>query len=138
MDPSVLRTTEVEGSPEGPAGCVIYVAEGADEDRSRYIELRTGSAVIGADAEAALVLHDPKVSRRHAELTITAHGVRFQDLGSTNGSYILGNKITQAELQLGGRVKLGSTVLVLLPIGDGRGIVPDASTSYGPLRGSST
>lgn len=72
--------------------------------------------VLGRDASADLVLDDPGVSRRHAEIRITHDGphqqVIVRDLGSTNGSYVNGDQVGTEHLTDGDRLTLGSTTLI--------------------------
>jgi hypothetical protein len=59
-----------------------------------------------------IVLNDTFVSRQHAQLVITDDGrAIIKDLGSTNGSYVNGNKISECVLKPGDIVKIGSAFL---------------------------
>ena len=51
---------------------------------------------IGRDAECDIVLNHPHVSRRHATITVGHDSLWIQDLGSTNGTYVNGNRIDVA------------------------------------------
>src|SRR5690348_13853557 len=53
-------------------------------------ELRVAPEVqlIGRAAGCALSLHDPTVSRVHAEVQATTEGVLLRDRGSTNGTFV--------------------------------------------------
>ena len=68
--------------------------------------------VIGRGSEADIVVHDPGVSRRHLELRITPQGVIATDLGSTNGSYVEGHRISAATLLDGNELTIGRTHLL--------------------------
>jgi ABC-type multidrug transport system ATPase subunit/pSer/pThr/pTyr-binding forkhead associated (FHA) protein len=58
------------------------------------LSLRGESMVLGRDPQADHVLDDPMVSWRHARLTRTAASTFVQDLGSTNGTFVNGRRIT--------------------------------------------
>jgi hypothetical protein len=75
--------------------------------------LQGAVTVIGRGTEADIQLTDTGVSRRHAEVRITADGIEVADLGSTNGTYVNGVRITTMQLQDGDRVTIGGTELVL-------------------------
>ncbi|MFC1611535.1 sigma 54-interacting transcriptional regulator [Myxococcota bacterium] len=119
------------------SGCVLYVAEGGSDDRGRHLLLSRGSAVVGTAPDCDLQLHDSQVSRKHAEFTVEKQGIALRDLGSTNGTNYLGNRIGNALLKHGAHLRLGKTVLALLPLSQTDGIEPEESTQYGELIGAS-
>jgi pSer/pThr/pTyr-binding forkhead associated (FHA) protein len=51
------------------------------------------------------------VSRRHARIQLVGGSVNIDDLGSTNGTFVNGERVTHAELQEGDRVLIGSNIL---------------------------
>ena len=68
--------------------------------------------IIGRDATNQIVLNDEKVSRRHAQLTVQDNGqVMIKDLGSVNGTFVNGNRITESYLNSGDVVKCGPLFL---------------------------
>ncbi|OLC05022.1 MAG: hypothetical protein AUH78_15465 [Gemmatimonadetes bacterium 13_1_40CM_4_69_8] len=42
-------------------------------------------------------MYDPTISRTHAEIALTATGIRLKDLGSSNGTFLNGARVTEAE-----------------------------------------
>lgn len=52
--------------------------------------LREGEHIIGRDADAAVLLDSPSVSRRHARIRVMGGQATFEDLGSKNGSSVGG------------------------------------------------
>jgi DNA-binding NtrC family response regulator len=77
--------------------------------------LGEGRCVVGSGPDADLVLRDPGVSRHHLEISLSPEGVRVRDLGSTNGTFYLGQRVEQMVLALGSRIELGATTLLLEP-----------------------
>jgi hypothetical protein len=67
--------------------------------------------VVGRSREADLVLQDPNVSRRHAELRREDGGWQIVDLGSTNGIKVNGRRVDNAALRPGDQVTIGVTDL---------------------------
>lgn len=69
--------------------------------------------VIGRGDEADVVLDDPGISRRHAEIRVTTDGphlaATLTDLGSTNGTYVDGDLARSVSLQDGSTITLGRT-----------------------------
>jgi hypothetical protein len=76
-------------------------------------EMTADCVTVGRIAENTIELNDPSVSSRHAELSVSSHGYRFKDLGSTNGSRLNGNVLTPGEiydLKPGDEIILGSVL----------------------------
>jgi hypothetical protein len=68
--------------------------------------------VIGRDSTNQIVLDVNFVSRKHAQLVILDSGqVLIKDLNSTNGTFVNGNRITEAYLRAGDVVKCGNAFL---------------------------
>jgi len=67
--------------------------------------------VLGRGNEADLRLDDPGVSRRHAEIVLS-DPPRITDLGSTNGTFMDGERVTSAELYDGARIGIGALAMV--------------------------
>jgi pSer/pThr/pTyr-binding forkhead associated (FHA) protein len=68
--------------------------------------------VIGRSREADIVLQDPNVSRRHAELRREGPAWWLVDLGSTNGTELNGRRVQRSKLNDGDTITLGATDLV--------------------------
>jgi pSer/pThr/pTyr-binding forkhead associated (FHA) protein len=67
--------------------------------------------VIGRSREADIVLQDPNVSRRHAELRRGDEGWQIVDLGSTNGIKVNGRRVDNQPLSPGDEITIGVTDL---------------------------
>ena len=67
--------------------------------------------VIGRSRECDVMLSDPNISRKHAEVRRDGEGWVVYDLGSTNGIKHNGRRVDQAPLQPGDRITLGLTEL---------------------------
>lgn len=85
--------------------------------------LETFSLTLGRDPVSDVVLNDPEVSRQHARFTrLDSGGYQVQDLGSTNGTFVNGQRLAAepADLQPGYTVSMGSGVTLvyeLVPTG---------------------
>ena len=78
----------------------------------RRMVVGPAGATIGRSRQCDVVLSDPNVSRRHAEIRPRGGSWVLTDLGSTNGSRINGRTIERAEvLKPGDEIELGSTAL---------------------------
>jgi hypothetical protein len=70
---------------------------------------------IGRSRECELMVDDPNVSRRHAEVRKTIEGWMVVDLGSTNGVKVNGRRVHEEVLRPGDKITLG---LVELEFGE--------------------
>jgi two-component system response regulator GlrR len=120
----------------GPLGVVLRVTN--RPSRPREFRLRTGSCILGAGADADLIIGDETVSRQHLELSLVPEGVRIRDLSSHNGSWYVGQRIREGILAAGSTVRLGSAELRIEP--DRELLESEPTTeeaSYGELVGRS-
>jgi hypothetical protein len=70
--------------------------------------------VIGRSSELDMVLVEDMVSRKHAKITVSSGKITIEDLGSTNGTFVNGEKIKQARLKEGDRILIGTSILKLI------------------------
>ena len=78
---------------------------------SQEIPLSGSVTKLGRGNDVDIRLEDPGVSRHHAEVIVGEPSL-LQDLNSTNGTFLDGNRVTRAELHGGSVIRLGSTELV--------------------------
>ncbi len=81
------------------------------EGRERVAGLKAGDEGplrVGRAPENDLQVISPYISRRHAELWPHEHGILFEDLSSTSGSYVDGARIDKSLVRVGDTVRLGS------------------------------
>jgi len=114
----------------------VVVVDGVDRDArvvSSSHEFSIGSAE-GND----LRLTDPAVSRHHCALVADERGLRLDDLGSRNGTFVGELEVVTAYVRAGVRIRIGQTVC-LVQILDRELETPiAASDRYGPLIGASS
>jgi pSer/pThr/pTyr-binding forkhead associated (FHA) protein len=67
---------------------------------------------VGRLPPAALVVADPKVSRRHCKVSKSKTGWTVTDLGSANGTRVAGRVVKAHVLRDGDRVEIGRSALV--------------------------
>ncbi len=95
------------GATAGPAACSLVCGR-------REFPLANGEHIVGRDAAAHIRLNSPKVSRQHARLSVRGVAVTVQDLGSKNGSYVGGIRLTAPRrLHPGDDLRIGPFALVL-------------------------
>ena len=103
------------------------------DSTGREFLLNPGVNSVGREGTDVLV-QDPTVSRRHAQLTLEGTQLTVEDLGSTNGTSVGGRKLTAGEKAVaysGDTVKFGNILLTLtVPGGDARpAALPAGDTS---------
>ncbi len=84
--------------------------------------------IIGRSSDLDMVLVEDMVSRRHARIACSDLDITIEDLGSTNGTFVNGEKIKRAMLKEGDRVLIGTSILKV--------VVSDASN--GSMRRQNT
>ena len=102
--PVQVRLRALLGGPS----LVIHAGAGAGSEHPV-----DGEVILGRDDSSAdLVIEDPGVSRRHARVATDDAGVFLEDLGSSNGTYVNGRRISGAvDLAAGDEIQVGATVL---------------------------
>ena len=101
-----------------------------------YIESDTGDSIelesdilLGRSDDCDLVLTQGHPSRRHAQLTVTAEGVSIEDLGSANGSFVNGERLSSKRpLKHGDKLKFDLEEYRFTVIGEAATSDEDAQT----------
>ncbi|MEO5596629.1 MAG: FHA domain-containing protein [Lysobacteraceae bacterium] len=96
-----------------------------------------GPTVIGRAPECTIPVTVDEISRRHVQLKPTTDGVNVEDLGSANGTFINGQRVTTGFMKGGDELRLDSVRFMLVAPGDE---VASArkSDSSAPSRGNAT
>lgn len=112
------------------------VVEVREPGRTPLRVVITGPLVIGRDCDG-LLLGDQQISRRHIELRSTPRGVEVTDLGSTNGTYLDGERFTgSVPLPVGSVVRLGVTTVTAVDVGGSPRRRPETMTIIADSSGS--
>jgi predicted component of type VI protein secretion system len=79
--------------------------------------LTRDTVTLGRDITNDIVINDPEVSRHHARLIRTPSGYSYEDLRSTNGSFINRQRLnTPYQLQNGDLLGLGETITLVYEV----------------------
>jgi len=127
-------TNRIETSPLARSARlrVLYGPEAGTE-----IPIPAVGVVVGADPAADVVVKDPAVSRRHMSVRGSGSGFEVSDLGSRNGTFLDSVAITKATVPVGAVLRVGATLLQLVPAEDALPIPPSTASSFGSMVGSS-
>ncbi len=70
--------------------------------------------IIGRSSDLDMVLVEDMVSRKHAKIETAEGAVFIQDLGSTNGTFVNGEKVTRSKLAEGDRILVGTSIIKMV------------------------
>lgn len=120
---------------------VLSKAEASVSGHARYRDGRTRAVLdvngtqhplqppgltVGRGSEADLRINDPGISRQHAHFMVTTQGgqvqIEVQDMGSTNGITVDGQRVMRAPLRDGSRVQVGHTSLTVRLLEEDAGV----------------
>jgi DNA-binding winged helix-turn-helix (wHTH) protein len=97
--------------------------------KRQRLELTEGENLVGREGQDMVRLEAPSVSRRHARITISEADAMLEDLGSKNGTYVRGARVTTpVPLRDGDPIRFGSVLTTF------RVWSPDAPTETRPVR----
>jgi hypothetical protein len=126
MSPKTTRIPTPRGMPALPVPALRSPLSPAPKPLARPVkivcgpfeyELRQGSVLVGRGPECEIILEDSLVSRLHARVEVDDEGVRIEDLYSTNGVYLNGERIQHARLiHEGDRVFIGSHEMTFVEV----------------------
>jgi hypothetical protein len=71
--------------------------------------LKNGTTSVGRDDSAEIAVDDRGLSRVHFEIAFDGEIAAIRDLGSTNGTFVDGMRITELVLRSGSRISAGRT-----------------------------
>lgn len=93
----------------------LLVLQGVDQ--GRRFEVAKSPAHIGRGLQSEVRLFDKETSRRHAALLCHQGVWRVIDEGSSNGTFVNGQSVTEQPLRTGDQIQVGRTVLLFTDAG---------------------
>lgn len=109
---SPSKTTSVPGGAApgtAPASLNLVIQHGPQA--GKVFPLVSGPQTIGRIPGNQIVIADPTISKQHARITVQPSGVFIQDLGSSNGTFVNGRRITiPTQIKPGETVQVGTSV----------------------------
>ena len=102
--PQTVRARQAVPAPQAaPVTCLLI-----DRQSGRTYTVSAPRTIIGRErTPGGVVLHDPNVSRSHAELSFDGQGWRIRDLNSTNGTLVNDVDVDECPLRDGDLITLG-------------------------------
>ena len=80
----------------------------------KNIRLTAGTMVIGRKPECNIQLDEKMVSGQHAQITIKPDEILLKDLGSTNGTMVNGQQVSERTLKTGDQISIGNYKLIFV------------------------
>ncbi len=114
----------------------LVVVASPPRGKSLRVPLGVTPLSIGSSPECDVVLDDPGVSRRHAEISLTARGVWLRDLGSKNGTLLGDTPILEVLLPLKKKVTLGTSTLAVIVAGAPQWLALSTAARFGEAVGA--
>jgi pSer/pThr/pTyr-binding forkhead associated (FHA) protein len=104
--PLIPRPGAVDPMPAAPPSVVL-------ELNGQQHPLTARVTVLGRSPDVEIPLDDPGVSRRHAEIRLAEGIPRIVDLGSTNGTFVDGERVQSGVLRDGSVITMGRSRLLV-------------------------
>lgn len=116
---SVHSIADLLGNARQQSAYLIVISAKSAASIGRMFKLDRSETVLGRSSEAQLQVEDDGISRKHAKVVALGDG-RFQlvDLGSTNGTFHNGLKVSSAPLGDGDKIQIGSNTVLKFSIQD--------------------
>jgi len=111
QDPSVKAPAQ--STPRASRSYVLRFISGKYQG-GEFPVVAEKQIVVGRSSELDMVLVEDMVSRKHAKIAMQSDQIWIEDLGSTNGTFVNGEKIKRARLKEGDRVLIGTSILKLI------------------------
>jgi len=135
---TLVQTGLAMTSTRGRAAPRSYTLQvlGQQAAAQRPVALGARPVIVGAHRSCDLVLEDPQVSRKHAEIAVVPEGIRIRDLGSTNGTWWQGTRVGEVVVPAGASVQFGATP-VRISAADVPSLPPSDRDRFGEMAGRS-
>jgi S-DNA-T family DNA segregation ATPase FtsK/SpoIIIE len=102
---ATIQSKAVSGGGLAPGKKYALIIVQGDEP-GRVIAIEKSRVTLGR-ADCDVSLKDPELSRQHALISIHGMNARLEDLGSTNGTFVDGERVETAELSDRSEFRIG-------------------------------
>src|SRR5579864_2675841 len=112
QDPSAKAPTQPVPRPGGRSFLLRFIS--GKYQGGEFPIVADKVILIGRSSDLDMVLVEDMVSRKHARISTQGDQIWIEDLGSTNGTFVNGEKIKRARLKEGDRVLIGTSILKVI------------------------
>jgi DNA-binding NtrC family response regulator len=131
----IQRVTNIIERPRTGVSARLRIVAGSSAGIE--VALPPVGVVIGADSSCDVPIQDPAVSRRHVTVVPKEDGFEITDLDSKNGTWLDGAAVGHAIVPAGAMLRLGTTLLHLLPREEAIELPPSTRERFGAMVGKS-
>lgn len=114
-DRTVVTSIQKVDTPEGKRAYILFLA-GPLVGKLHLLE--EGETTIGRSADATIAINDNRISRRHVAIQVAGEAVTMRDLGSTNGTFVNGQRVAECRLTDGDKVQISSSTIFKFALQD--------------------
>lgn len=111
LSPSTTLVSEIVSQTLPEAKQEPYLVILSGNDKGKHFKLERQRNVFGRSDDADIVIGDPKMSRLHGVLSTYPQRILLEDLQSTNGTFLAGERISQCWLEAHHRFLVGDTIM---------------------------
>jgi two-component system cell cycle response regulator len=115
VDSTVVTSIEKIAAPEDIKAYILFLSGPL---QGKLYELENGRSVIGRADDVNIPINDSRVSRYHFQITVTPGEAILEDLGSTNGTYVNGQRAHAHQLKSGDKIQISSSTIIKFAFGD--------------------
>ena len=108
--------SQEEGPPLAEIHYALRFISGKYQGGEFPLHGRAPELIIGRAADVDMVLVEDMVSRKHARIVRADGALVIEDLDSTNGTFVNGEKVRRTELREGDRILIGTSILKLVGV----------------------
>ena len=102
--------TSIEGL-KGEEAKHPYLTFIAGPRLGELVRIEREVCVVGRSPDCDLWIEDGAISRRHFRIKFRKNRVSIEDLGSTNGTYVNGERVSESELKDGDKIQISRTTI---------------------------
>ncbi len=137
MSPAASRIQGLSDRDESTMNYILQVIKG--RSASTTLKLGDGVTSIGRHDDCAIRIKSSQVSRKHCELFEAGGKLAIRDLGSSNGTFVNGKKISGEQvLKSGDELTVGAVTLRVSRLGASTSEAPQPSAAPASMKASDT
>ena len=103
---------------EQPLDVKAYILFLSGHKQGKLFELSEDHTTVGRGDDSSITINDQRVSRHHFEIYMEDGTPVIADMGSTNGTYVNGQRITRQALKNGDKIQISSSTIIKFALGD--------------------